>query len=89
LGAQASHRLWIDSREHVKKFLRFILPHIPVFEMLYKSTLLFHDPELQQRWISEMESLSIFSKQEIEKLVVARKARLSAFCAKNPNQRMI
>ena len=47
--------------------------------MVYKTTLLFNDPELQQRWISEMVSLSQFSKQEIENVVAERKATLKNF----------
>nr|BBH42949.1 LAGLIDADG homing endonuclease [Marophrys sp. SRT127] len=74
------YRLWIDSRQDLEKFLRLILPHIPVLSMVYKTTLLFNDPELQQRWISEMaSSLSQFSKQEIENVVAERKATLKNF----------
>ncbi|OHA19761.1 MAG: hypothetical protein A3C08_02245 [Candidatus Taylorbacteria bacterium RIFCSPHIGHO2_02_FULL_47_18] len=47
-------RLWIRSQEELKKFLRIILPYIPVASMLKKTILLYKDPQFQQRWISEV-----------------------------------
>jgi hypothetical protein len=58
-------RLWIRSQEELKKFLRIILPHIPVSSMLKKTILLYKDPQFQQRWISEVVQLSRFSKSVI------------------------
>ncbi len=53
-------RIWIRSQEELKKFLRIILPHIPVPSMIYKVLLLYKDAQLQQRWISEVVQLSRF-----------------------------
>ena len=57
------YRLWL-STEQLKKFLRIILSHIPVPSMLSKVILLYKNPKLQQRWISEVkEQLPHFSQQ--------------------------
>ncbi len=58
-------RIWIRSQEELKKFLRIILPHIPVSSMLKKTILLYKDSQLQQRWISEVISLSRFSRSAV------------------------
>lgn len=58
-------RLWIPSTEELKKFLRIIIPYIPVEGMLRKVLLLYKDSQFQQRWISEVVSLSIFSEEVI------------------------
>lgn len=55
-------RLWIPSTEELKKFLHIILPYTPV-SMLSKVILLYKDPKLQQRWISEIVTLTHFSKK--------------------------
>jgi hypothetical protein len=60
-------RLWIRSQEELKKFLRIIIPYIPVTSMLKKVILLYKDYQLQQRWISEIVSLSPFSYSKIMK----------------------
>lgn len=60
-------RLYIDSSEELKKFLRIILPYIPVENMLPKVILLYKDLNLQQRWISEVCSLSKFSEDVVMK----------------------
>lgn len=54
-------RIWIRSQEELKKFLRIIIPYIPVASMLRKVILLYKDSQLQQRWISEVIQLSHFS----------------------------
>ena len=46
-------RLWF-STEELKKFLRIIMPHIPVPSMVYKCILIYKDSQFQQRWISEV-----------------------------------
>lgn len=58
-------RLWIHSTEDLKNFLRIILPHIPVKTMLRKVLLLYKDSQMQQRWISEVISLSKFSEETV------------------------
>lgn len=54
-------RIWIRSCDELKKFLRIILPHIPVPSMLSKTIILYKDFQFQQRWISEVIHLSGFS----------------------------
>lgn len=58
-------RIWIRSQEELKKFLRIILPHIPVPSMLRKTILLYKDSQFQQRWISEVIQLSHFSQSVV------------------------
>ena len=61
-GKQGQYwRIWIRSQEELKKFLRIILPYIPVQSMLKKTILLYKYFQLQQRWISEIVALSHFS----------------------------
>lgn len=60
------YRIWIRSTEELKKFLRIILPFIPVCSMLSKVLILYRDSQLQQRWISEVKELSHFSEETIE-----------------------
>lgn len=60
------HRLYLRSTESVQKFLRIILPHVPVASMLPKVLMLYNDSELQQRWISEVEARVPFSREVIE-----------------------
>lgn len=61
------YRLYIDSSEELKKFLRIILPYIPVSNMFQKTILLYKDFDLQQRWISEIIRLSKFPQDVILK----------------------
>lgn len=72
-------RLWIVSIEELKKFLRIILPHIPIYSMLYKVIILYKDSDLQQRWISEIVENTKFSRQQVELLVQKRKSEYKAF----------
>jgi len=52
---QEYYRLWF-STEEMKKFLRIIMPHIPVPSMVSKTLLIYKDFFFQQRWISEVRS---------------------------------
>lgn len=61
------YRLFIRSTEMLKKFLKIILPHISVEQMLPKVIILYKDSQLQQRWISEVLQLTGFKKEIIEK----------------------
>jgi len=54
-------RLWFRSSEQLQSFLRIILPHLVVADMIPKFLLLYHNSQLQQRWISEVSRLSGFS----------------------------
>lgn len=58
-------RLFIDSSEELKKLLRIIIPYVQAESMLYKTILLYKDLDLQKRWISEVASLSNFSRSTV------------------------
>jgi hypothetical protein len=73
------YRIWFRSSEELKKFLRIIAPHIEVNDMLYKVLVLYKDPELQQRWISEIADLTKFTEAEIAAVVELRKKSLRGF----------
>ncbi len=49
-------RLWFSTNE-LKKFLRIILPYIPIKSCLPKVMITYKDLELQQRWISEVKTM--------------------------------
>ena len=73
------YRLWITSTQQLKKFLQIILPEIPTENMLQKATILYKDSQLQERWISEVEKLSPFSRSAIDKQVALKKSKWKAF----------
>jgi hypothetical protein len=73
------YRLWIRSTEMLKKFLRIILPYIPVESMLPKVILLYKNSQLQQRWISEIKRLSKFSLKTILNHLAQKKAKWKNF----------
>nr|YP_008816002.1 putative LAGLIDADG homing endonuclease [Closterium baillyanum]AGZ90270.1 putative LAGLIDADG homing endonuclease [Closterium baillyanum] len=60
-------RLWFSTKE-LKKWLRIILPHIPVASMVYKTRLIYKDSQFQQRWISETLLAQPQFSNEIEEL---------------------
>ncbi|PIT90821.1 MAG: hypothetical protein COU22_00080 [Candidatus Komeilibacteria bacterium CG10_big_fil_rev_8_21_14_0_10_41_13] len=68
-------RLWIRSTAELKKFLRLIMPHIKVPEMLLKVIILYNDHSLQQRWISEISQKTGFSKAIINKYVAEKQSK--------------
>ncbi len=72
-------RLWIRSTEELKKFLRIILPYVQVESMLYKALILYSDPQLQQRWISEVVGLTNFSEQVVANAILQRKRMLKPY----------
>ena len=72
-------RIWIRSSEELKKFLRIILPHIPVASMLKKTILLYKDFQFQQRWISEVIQLSGFSDSVVMAEYEKKKARWNCY----------
>ena len=78
-GRTGHYRLWIRSVTDLKIFLRIIMPHIPVFSMLYKVLILYKDSGLQQRWISEIADNTAFARADIERLAAERKSKLAAF----------
>lgn len=68
------YRMWLSTSE-LQKFLRIILPYIPVKSMLIKAILLYKDPQIQQRWISEVVKLSKFSRQDVEEVFHEKKRK--------------
>lgn len=54
-------RLWFRSTEQLQSFLRIILPCLSTADMIPKFLLLYHNTQLQQRWISEISRLSGFA----------------------------
>lgn len=73
------YRLWFRSTEMLKKFLRIILPYIKIESMLPKVIILYKDPVLQQRWISEIVQLTDFPKSVVEKYLELKKSKYSYF----------
>lgn len=72
-------RLWIRSSQELEKFLRIIIPYIPVISLLPKVMMLYRDSQLQQRWISEVVKLSGFSEIAVSRAVAEKKARWKVF----------
>lgn len=79
VGNTEQYRLWIRSTEDMKKFLRIILPYLPVASMLPKVLLLYRDSELQQRWISEVVAATSFPRSVVENAVAAKNAKWKRF----------
>lgn len=79
VGKTNRYRLWIRSTGALQKFLRLILPHISVASMLPKVLLLYRDPRLQQRWISEVVQRSHFHRAVVEKHLRDKKKRWKHF----------
>lgn len=79
IGGKPRYRLWFRSVTDLKKFLRIVIPHIPVYSMLYKVIILYKDSQLQQRWISEIVENSQYTLSEVEAVVQKRKSELKAF----------
>lgn len=78
-GQNKVWRLWFRSTEELKKFLRIILPHMRVPQMLPKVLLLYKDSDLQQRWISEVANLSRFSFEVINDYLEKKKQKWQQF----------
>ncbi len=72
-------RLWIRSTSELQKFLRIILPFVPVPSMLRKVLLLYKDRHLQERWISEVEERTQFSREIIENALSEKRIKWKNF----------
>lgn len=70
---QEYFRLWF-STEELKKFLRIIMPHIPVASMVYKCILIYKDSQFQQRWISEVKKALPQFSEAIDAHIARKKA---------------
>lgn len=73
------YRLWFRAREDLIRFLRIILPHVPVPSMYKKVLLLYKDPDFQQRWISEVVQALGCDEAIVVEAVVQLKAKLKRF----------
>ena len=73
------YQLKIYSTEELKKFLRLILPHFAVAEMLPKVILGYQDVYLQQRWTSEVSELTGFHRDVIEKYLAIKREKWGRF----------
>lgn len=72
-------RLWFRSRQDLQKFLRLIMPHMKLPSMLKKVVLLHGDPELQQRWISEVSETTKIDRKVVSQFVEKQKQHLRRF----------
>ena len=79
ISNQEKYRIWIRSSEELKKFLRIIIPHVFAKSMLYKILLTYKDSQIQERWISELEQIGNFSKEELEKALFDKKSKSKQF----------
>lgn len=79
VGNNEHYRLWIRSTEELKKFLSIIIPHIFIESMLYKILLVYKDPMLQQRWISEIVRLGNFSETVVLQQLQKKKSKMKNF----------
>lgn len=75
VGMTDRYRIWIRSTEELQKFLKIIIPHVFAKSMLYKILLIYKNPQLQQRWISELVSLGNFSEREIKEILQKRMSK--------------
>lgn len=75
------YRLWIRSAKELQKFLEIILPEMKIESMLSKVLLLYHESELQQRWISKVSQMTGFSREIVEKYVKEKKKGWERFKA--------
>ena len=71
-------RIWIRASGELQKFLRIILPHVPLC-MVQKTLLLYKDPQFQQRWISEVVQLSRLPRAAVMAEYEKKKARWNAY----------
>ena len=79
-GRRANYyRLWFRSTEELKKFMHIILPFVPVPAVLPKVMLLYNDPQLQQRWISEVHDATRFPINVINTYVAEKRSRWKQF----------
>lgn len=82
-GTQEQYwRIWIRSTEELQKFLKIILPHVPLC-MIQKTLLLYKDPQFQERWISEIIRLSGYSRDAVMAAYEKKRARWNGFSDKD------
>lgn len=79
------YRLWFRSSGELQKFIRLIFPYVPVASMLKKVMLLYKDPELQERWISEVCQKTCWDEKVVRACVVEQKNKLARFHSTSEN----
>lgn len=82
-------RLWFSSTEQLQSFLRIILPYLKVEEMIPKFILLYHDHQLQQRWISEISQLSGFPLVTVQKYYALKKGKWKQYADTVPENDIV
>ena len=71
------YRLWFGTEE-LKKWLRIIMPHLPVASMLYKVIIVYKDSLFQERWISELKLALPQFENEIDQFMYNLKQKQAA-----------
>ncbi len=80
IGRRAKYyQLRIYSTEELKKFFRLVLPYLEVKTMLPKFIILYNDPTLQQRWISEIIQLTGFKESVVKKYLDLKRSKYKRF----------
>ena len=72
------YRLYLNNKS-LQCFLKLIMRHAPVESMIYKYCLLYKDPKLQERWISEMLVAFPHWETKIRDTIQHRQSRLKYF----------
>lgn len=72
-------RLWFRNKTDLEKFLRLIIPHLKVPSMLKKVMILYKDPILQERWISEVCRSTQIDEKVVRQCVEDQKTKLARF----------
>jgi hypothetical protein len=78
-SSKQKYRVWLRSTEDLQSLLRIIMPFVKTKDMLKKILLLYKEPLLQQRWISEIVNCGNFTKKEVETMAIERKKKLKNF----------
>lgn len=73
------YMLRLNSTVELQKFLRIIIPYIPVEQMLPKVIMMYRDREIQQRWISEIVLLGQFPWETVKQYLVWKRAKWKQF----------
>lgn len=79
------YRLWFRSTDELKSLLKIILPFVKTEDMLQKCILLYKNPKLQQRWISEVVHLSKFPLSVVEKYYQQKKEKWKKYKTTSEN----
>lgn len=78
-GEKVYFRVYIRAVTQLEKFLRIIIPFLPVEQMLPKVLLLYKDDKLQKRWTSEVVRLSHFNLSVIQRYLNLKRRKWQLF----------